>query len=76
MLGKLYSNSLLRLLNSRMSMGGGYSEPFSTPTCPEITTLPISYDHGPTPQQTSPGAKEVDFMVNNVEAGPSERICF
>lgn len=43
MLGKLYSNSLLRVLNSRVKTT---SEPFSTAK-PEITTLPLSYDRGP-----------------------------
>lgn len=57
MLGKLYSNSLLRVLNSRVKVANGYSEPFSTEK-PEITTSPLSYDHEPIhPQQTCSGAE-------------------
>lgn len=36
MLGKVYANSLMRILNNRMKVGNGYSEPFLT-TTPELT---------------------------------------
>ncbi|KAJ3571476.1 hypothetical protein NP233_g3727 [Leucocoprinus birnbaumii] len=48
-LGKLYSNSLLRMLNSRILIGNNAGEPLPS-NAPEITTLPLSFDHGPTPR--------------------------
>ncbi len=49
-LEKLYANSLMRVLNNRVKTESGYSEPFST-VKPEITTLPMTYELGPSNSQ-------------------------
>lgn len=70
-LGKLYSNSLLRLLNSRILIGQNAGNPLPS-NAPEITTLPISFDLGTTPQRVCSIVKlddlEAGRCVRGVEA--------
>ncbi|KXN91812.1 hypothetical protein AN958_11962 [Leucoagaricus sp. SymC.cos] len=72
MLGKLYSNSLLRLLNSRILIGNTSNEPPS-PATPDIMTLPVSsdYDNSPTSQQACSIVKDDSYLRRDLEAGYS-----
>ncbi len=63
MLGKLYANSLMRVLNNRVKVGSGYSEPFLT-TAPELNTFPDSYDQEPASLQ--PRADEENILDDPV----------